>query len=218
MNLRKYYRRFDRKGGFTLIELLIVIAIILILIAIAMPNFLEAQIRAKVVRVRGDLRTVDLAMNMYLQDFKIYPPDHDPDDRNQQGLYQLSSPIKYLSIVPYDVFNQPNSGIAGGEPFFEMASTGYSRFVAAQRKPKVHAFAVYSHGPDGRDNFSGNDSWPYGEALPCPGGMGVVQYNPTNGSSSVGDIVQLGGEYRSGSYCLDGWQHIRGYYPPPRFR
>ena len=58
--------------AFTLIELLIVIAIILILIAIAMPNFMEAQIRAKVTRVRADLRAVDVAMNMYLQDFKIY--------------------------------------------------------------------------------------------------------------------------------------------------
>lgn len=41
------------RPGFTLIELLIVIAIILILIAIALPNFLEAQIRAKVTKAKG---------------------------------------------------------------------------------------------------------------------------------------------------------------------
>ena len=46
-----------RRKGFTLIELLIVIAIILILIAIALPNFLEAQERARVVRANGHLRT-----------------------------------------------------------------------------------------------------------------------------------------------------------------
>ncbi|MBE7490114.1 prepilin-type N-terminal cleavage/methylation domain-containing protein [bacterium] len=40
--------RFKGHSGFTLIELLIVIAIILILISIALPNFLEAQLRAKV--------------------------------------------------------------------------------------------------------------------------------------------------------------------------
>lgn len=51
--------------GFTLIELLIVIAIILILIAIALPNFLEAQIRAKVVRAKGEIRTIAIAMDSY---------------------------------------------------------------------------------------------------------------------------------------------------------
>ncbi len=41
-------KRMRARTGFTLIELLIVIAIILILIAIALPNFMEAQMRAKV--------------------------------------------------------------------------------------------------------------------------------------------------------------------------
>lgn len=47
----------ERKG-FTLIELLIVIAIILILISIALPNFLEAQVRAKVANTMGELRSL----------------------------------------------------------------------------------------------------------------------------------------------------------------
>ncbi|MCA9442211.1 MAG: prepilin-type N-terminal cleavage/methylation domain-containing protein, partial [Candidatus Omnitrophica bacterium] len=54
-----------KKSGFTLIELLIVIAIILILIAIALPNFLEAQIRARVTKANGELRSIATALFDY---------------------------------------------------------------------------------------------------------------------------------------------------------
>ena len=48
--------------AFTLIELLIVVAIIAILAAIAVPNFLEAQTRAKVARSVADIRTLATAL------------------------------------------------------------------------------------------------------------------------------------------------------------
>lgn len=48
--------------AFTLIELLIVIAIILILIGIALPNYMEAQTRAKVVRESSDMKGMATAI------------------------------------------------------------------------------------------------------------------------------------------------------------
>jgi prepilin-type N-terminal cleavage/methylation domain-containing protein len=61
------------KKGFTLIELLIVVAIIAILAAIAVPNFLEAQVRAKVSRVRSDQRSLATAIESYYVDNNTYP-------------------------------------------------------------------------------------------------------------------------------------------------
>jgi type II secretion system protein G len=66
-----------RKRGFTLIELLIVVAIIAILAAIAVPNFLEAQVRSKVSRVKSDMRSIDTALQAYYVDNNRYPPAYE---------------------------------------------------------------------------------------------------------------------------------------------
>src|SRR6478609_11262839 len=58
--------------GFTLIELLIVVAIIAILAAIAVPNFLEAQTRAKISRAKADMRTTVTALESYVVDWNNY--------------------------------------------------------------------------------------------------------------------------------------------------
>ena len=62
------------KRAFTLIELLIVVAIIAILAAIAVPNFLEAQTRSKVARVKSDQRTIATGFESYFIDNNRYPP------------------------------------------------------------------------------------------------------------------------------------------------
>lgn len=105
-----------RKNAFTLIELLIVVAIIAILAAIAVPNFLEAQVRAKVSRVKSDLRSLATALESYVVDHNHYPYGH--GNLKYRGdlagvgtisnisapLVSLTTPVAYITAVPGIVF------------------------------------------------------------------------------------------------------------------
>ena len=62
-----------KESGFTLIELLIVIAIIGILAAIAIPNLLNAVQRGKQKRSMSDMRTMATAVEAYAVDNNVYP-------------------------------------------------------------------------------------------------------------------------------------------------
>lgn len=98
--------------AFTLIELLIVVAIIAILAAIAVPNFLEAQTRAKVSRAMADMRSLVTALETYHIDYNKYIDavtnsdmiDHgnasSPHTPAYSALRLLSTPIAYMSSIP----------------------------------------------------------------------------------------------------------------------
>src|ERR1041384_5977030 len=53
------------RGGFTLVEIMIVVAIIALLAAIAVPNFLRARKRSQATRILEDLRMIDSALHQY---------------------------------------------------------------------------------------------------------------------------------------------------------
>jgi prepilin-type N-terminal cleavage/methylation domain-containing protein len=55
----------SRRGGFTLVEIMIVVAIIALLAAIAVPGFLRARKRSQASRVINDLRLIDSAVDQY---------------------------------------------------------------------------------------------------------------------------------------------------------
>jgi prepilin-type N-terminal cleavage/methylation domain-containing protein len=105
-------RRFSTHG-FTLIELLIVVAIIAILAAIAVPNFLEAQTRSKVSRGKADMRAMATALEAYAVDNNVYPQCHRFGVVIWPGLgtyravlERLSTPVAYMTnVVVKDPFS-----------------------------------------------------------------------------------------------------------------
>jgi type II secretion system protein G len=106
-----------QKKGFTLIELLIVVAIIAILAAIAVPNFLEAQVRAKVSRVKSDHRSLATAIESYYVDHGTYPPNHNGP---AQGVQQSMAGVNPRSFIVMTVLSTPIAYIANSllpDPF-----------------------------------------------------------------------------------------------------
>ena len=112
------------KRGFTLIELLIVVAIIAILAAIAVPNFLEAQVRSKVSRVKADMRTLATAIESYTVDnnkpmpifngtfTEPWPPYQTRIENRVDRYHWLTSPISYISSPIKDPFMT----VSGSDP------------------------------------------------------------------------------------------------------
>jgi len=184
------------RRGFTLIELLVVVGIISILAAIALPNFLEAQLRAKVARVKADMRVVSVAWEAYAVDNNRYPVDWDNnpigDEWAQVGMIMVTTPIAYLSTFPIDPFSvMRNPSSNEYAPHFEIASSDA-------------AYCIYSLGPNFIEEFDGNDAWPDGVDDAHPGRIGQMYtgainmrpYDPTNGVVSDGDIHRLGGDWK----------------------
>lgn len=83
-----------KKNGFTLIELLVVIAIIALLLTVLLPSLNKVKDRAKQIICKTNLRSVGLAIRLYLDDFdgKTYP-DHGNE-------YQWFDPVTGMEVPP----------------------------------------------------------------------------------------------------------------------
>ena len=181
-----------KHSAFTLIELLIVVAIIGILAAIAVPNFLNSQMRAKVARSLADMNAVKTANEMYRLDNNGYmagPAELavaiGTDFMGDRVWQQLTTPIAYMAGFLYDPFvgiENPNSEGAAGR-FFPLGLYHY-RNVRGDRQ-NITGFDWH---PDAEwlAKSPGPDSWHY----PSPGRLyREMAYKPSNGLRSAGDII-----------------------------
>ncbi len=189
----------SQSRGFTLIELLIVVAIIGILAAIAVPNFLNAQMRAKISRVLADEKAIETALEQYYLDFNSYVDDHDNDDNSQNGLNRLTTPVQYIATLPRDPFPSPFD-VTVENLTFEFGS-GYATKVGKRIWPN-QAYLLISAGPNKGEEVSGNDDFPHGTT--------IRSFDISNGLKSAGDIVKLGGQWKKGNIIMDGRQIASG--------
>lgn len=194
--------------AFTLIELLIVVAIIAILAAIAVPNFLEAQVRSKVSRVKSDMRTIATALEAYAVDVNRVPPGMVESTQIPMlpaGIYvlnRLTTPIAYLTSVPKDPFVDKGTLSAKNVAFnFSGAPPSYETippvdrqiklggaFLNAHWKPAAgfgYTWLLSSYGPTKKQGVNAIA----GLGKSVTNYMGAF-YDPTNGTVSMGQIIR----------------------------
>lgn len=179
--------------GFTLIELLIAVFIIGVLASIAVPNFMQAQVKAKVARSLGDLKTIAEGVELYRTDRGTVLQTDGPFAPSYfDRLRPLTTPIAYITDLPTDPFQPMKSPFMFPEEeahLWQNRMYVYNRGDAengASHGAKKQAFgftwSVAGTGPDHRINY------PY---YFFPPGFVMPEwyiYNPSNGTISGGEI------------------------------
>lgn len=187
-----------RSRAFTLVELLIAVAIISVLAALAVPNFLEAQMRAKVARAKSDMRTIAIGL-------EAYQVDHGSYVENTAPMTVITTPIAYIPVLPPDTFIRKDNVDLPPFPGVEFYATLYGYGSMPVEGPT--RWALFSLGPDGDiDTYLDGAPDPiamrfypgYSEELFSGAGVDVnaanyryIAYDPTNGTLSDGDIHRL---------------------------
>jgi len=199
--------------GFTLIELLIVVAIIAILAAIAVPNFLEAQTRAKISRNKADMRTAVTAIETYRIDWNKYPYDGYSSSTSPPGFNYwflpktISTPVAYLTtcklVDPFRPLPTPTQHWQNNDVRYRsIASTWGADFdgaygansppngISTYFGPLTAEFGGWVLNAAGPDKIYGPHGWQGISSYPAT--QNPHPYNATNGTVSDGDIIRSG--------------------------
>ncbi len=187
------------RSAFTLIELLIVVAIIGILAAIAVPNFLNAMVRAKIARVESDQRSFGMAMEMYRLDNNDYPYIEgirwgtNPLERRWTA---LTTPVSYISGFPDDPFGDQDIPLGRSMVVQTGGSWKYRTYDLWVAKPGLGHWGWLSNAINQMDlpqstryyyASQGPDAKPEADF-----GVAGISFDATNGLNSRGDIGMAG--------------------------
>jgi type II secretory pathway pseudopilin PulG len=176
-----------------------VVAIIAILAAIAVPNFLEAQTRAKVSRAKADIRSIVTAVEAYYVDWNNYPPNLPMIASFNWGenYFAVTTPVAYMTSIPNDPFRLmlPENSSDPNKNANDRTSFEYFRYGAMSQDPPPappfngdEGYSLRSMGPDQDLDLVGSSEDP-GETESLLNGV----YDATNGTISNGDVIRFGG-------------------------
>jgi prepilin-type N-terminal cleavage/methylation domain-containing protein len=120
-----------RRGGFTLVEIMIVVAIIALLAAIAVPGFLRARKRSQASRILNDLRMIDAAVDQYAietnrsTNFVVGVTDWTNYLKKNSILYNTGRSLLGSSYGPQTVDTIPQVPASDLAVLSDVASTGF---------------------------------------------------------------------------------------------
>ena len=209
------------RTGFTLIELLIVVAIIAILAAIAVPNFLEAQTRAKTSRAKNDMRTYATAVEAYFIDYNTYVPcssfgipGRGINAAAKEVFERLSTPVAYLTsgILP-NAF-KAKERITNADAQGQADSPTIQAVSPAEQANIAYSSYLYQSGNNiGRTGFSGSS----GAVTDATAGTKSTVWflhspGPANRYHNLGGVLQNSSGSGTGGSTYD--QCIKLIYDP----
>lgn len=187
--------RTTNRRAYSLVELMVVVAIISLLVAVGVPNLLEAETRSRLARTKADMHTIATALALYSADHSgHYPPaPADPAVTPQwQGSqhffdnagFGLTTPVAYMAGIPHSVFLARQTSNSPGAGFY-LFNYKYHRQLN-QSLPEAERCLFADHAMAAGAEYV---IWTLGPNKGNPASSDGTVYDPTNGNVSRGRVA-----------------------------